>query len=184
MREQELGDDGLQISRSRAMSRRFRKACFAALTVVVIGGILAGYGFASGSRVQTLHFITVSQHRETLDFPPRGKSPGDLYVFDATIVAANGHTVIGRERGTETSIKVEHGVETLQGMTTYELGSGNEIVVGGLAANPLGGRGLIKGKSFVRAVLGGTGRYTGAKGTETAKRLSGNRYDHVLKLTY
>ena len=151
--------------------------------VVVAAGILTGFSFASTSNVRTLHFITRSQHRETLDFPPRGKSPGDLYVFDATIVAANGRTVIGRDRGTQTDIKLEDGAETVQGMVTYELGS-SQIVVGGLAANPLSGKGLITGKTFVRAVLGGTGRYAGARGTETAKRLSDGSYDHVLRLTY
>jgi hypothetical protein len=171
------------------MSSHLGRTLLVALAVVAAAGILAAFGFASPSnvssrRAQTLHFITRSQHRTTLDFPPRGKSPGDLYVFDATVLAANGRTVIGQERGTETDIKVEHGAETVQGMVTYELGHGNEIVVGGLAANPLSGRGLIKGQGFVRAVLGGTGRYAAATGTETAKRLSAGRYDHVLRLTY
>jgi hypothetical protein len=152
------------------------------LLVVVLAGVVAA--FASGSNDQTVHVIAVKTHTETLDFPPRGKSPGDLYVFDATVVAANGRTVIGRARGTQTEIKLEHGVETVQGMLTYELGTGNSIVIGGLSEYPLNGTGLIKSKTYVRAVLGGTGKYAGAKGTDTSKQLSDGRYDHVFRLTY
>jgi hypothetical protein len=128
--------------------------------------------------------ITAKSHTTTLDFPPLGKSPGDVYVFDATVVTANGRTEIGRLRGTQTDIKLEHGVETVQGTLTFELGTGNEIVVGGLADYPLSGTGLIKGKKFVRPVLGGTGKYAGAKGTLTSVQLSGGRYDQVFRLTY
>ncbi len=128
--------------------------------------------------------MTVKSHTKTLDFPPLGKSPGDVYVFDATVVAANGRTVVGRLRGTQTDIKLERGVETVQGLLTFELGRGNQIVVGGLSANSLSGAGfLIKGNVFVRAVLGGTGKYAGATGTLTSKRLSGGRYLQVFRLS-
>jgi hypothetical protein len=46
-------------------------------------------------------------------------------------------------------------VETVQGTLTFELGTGNEIVVGGLSEYPLRGTGLISGKTFVRPELGG-----------------------------
>ncbi len=164
------------------MSPQFRTASLTGLLVVVLAGVAAGFG--SGSNAQTVHVIAVKPHSQTLDFPPRGKSPGDVYVFDATVVATNGHTVIGRVRGTQTEIKLEHGVETVQGILTYEFGTGNEIVVGGLSAYPLTGTGLIKGKTYVRAVLGGTGKYAGAKGTDTSKQLSNGSYDHVFRLTY
>jgi hypothetical protein len=153
-----------------------------AILVVALAGVVAG--FASGSSVQTVHVITGTQHLETLDFPPRGQSPGDLYVFDAPVRAANGRTVIGRVRGTQTAVKLEHGLVTVQGMLTYELGSGNEIVIGGLGAYPLRGTGLVRGKAFVRAVLGGTGKYAGARGTVTSKQVSPGRYDQVFRLTY
>jgi hypothetical protein len=47
---------------------------------------------------------------------------------------------------------------------------------------PLGGAGLIRGKSFVRAVLGGTGKYAGARGTVTSKQIAPGRYDQVFRL--
>lgn len=159
------------------------------LVIVTVGAVV---GFASASTstsssrsIETLRVITAGPHTKTLDFPPTGKSPGDVYVFDATILSANGRTVLGGLRGTQTDIKIEHGMETVQGMLTYQLGAGNEIVVSGLSANPLRrSRFLVKNKTFVRAVLGGTGKYSGASGTVTTKRLTATRYLQVFRLSY
>jgi hypothetical protein len=165
-------------------------ASLCALAVLVVAVVVAGLGSASASngssgRISTLRVITLKPHTETLDFPPRGKSPGDVYVFDATVVKTNGRTVIGSLRGTQTDIKIEHGMETVQGMLTYQLGSGSTIVVGGLSANPLNGSGfLVKSRTFTRAVLGGTGRYAGARGTVMTKRLSSTHYLQVFRLSY
>lgn len=168
------------------MPIRYRRALISALTlatVVVLAGAVAG--FASSSDPQTVHVRTKSPQIKTLDFPPTGKSPGDVYVFSATLTSGNGKQVIGRLRGTQTDIRVEGGMETVQGMLTYELGRGNELVVGGLSAYPLKGTaGLLKGKVFVRPVLGGSGKYAGAHGQVFSKQLSGGRYDQVFKLTY
>lgn len=153
----------------------------------VIAAVWAVAGFASGAsvqKVQTIHVITGTQHLKTLDFPPLGKSPGDVYVFDAPVLSPKTKRVIGRIRGTQTAVKLEHGVLTVQGMITYELGAGNEIIIGGLGSYPLTGVGLVRGKVFARAVLGGTGKYAGATGTVTSKQIAPGRYDQVFRLTY
>ena len=165
------------------MSRPSRSLSIAALVVVCVGA-LAASATAATSKPATLHIMAIKPHIETLDFPPPGKSPGDLYVFDATIVKPNGRTVIGRVRGTQTSIKLENGTETVQGLITYELGPGNELVIGGLSSYPLIGTELVKGKKYERPVLGGSGRYAGASGTLTSRYLGGGRYDQVFRLTY
>lgn len=168
------------------MSHQLRRAALTALAVVAAVGVVAGLASGSSSKIHTLRVFVVKSHTETLDFPPRGKSPGDLYVFDATLVAPNGRTVVGRLRGTQTDIKIERGAETVQGMLTFELGRGNQIVVGGLAATPLGvpTTGLSKGRTFARAVLGGTGKYAGAKGTVMTTRLSNGNHAELFRLTY
>lgn len=168
------------------MSRRFHVPLLTAL--LVVGAVVltqAVAGSASSRKVQTVHIISSKpQPLTTLDFPPKGKSPGDLYVFSGTLYRPNGRTVIGRVRGTQTSIKLERGMETVQGMLTYELGTGNELVVGGLSEYPLKGTGLLKGRRFVRPVLGGSGKYDGATGEVFSKQLPDGRYDQVFQLTY
>ena len=170
------------------MSQRIRWAISTGLVLVVVTtGAVVGFASASTSsgQVSTVRVIEADPHTEKLDFPPKGQSPGDIYVFDAKILASNGRTVLGELRGTQTEIKTEHGMETVQGMLTYELGTGDDIVVGGLSANPVGVTGiLVKTKPFVRAVLGGTGKYSGATGTVTTTRLTSTRYLHVFRLSY
>jgi hypothetical protein len=156
----------------------------ALLLAVVLAGTVAGFASGSGSGVQIVHVVSGRPHVTTLDLGPRGKSPGDVYPFNARILSRNGRRVIGRLRGTQTDIKLEHGAETVQGLLTFDFGTGNQIIVGGLAAYPLTGTGLITGTHYLRAVLGGTGRYAGAKGTLTSTRLSSGRYDQVFRLTY
>jgi Dirigent-like protein len=166
------------------MSSKLRTISLVALGAIVLALAGVAAGFASGSNVRVVHIMTARPHIETLDFPPKGKSPGDVYVFDATIISPSSQRVIGRLRGTQTDIKIEHGMETVQGMLTYQFGDGSEIVIGGLAAYPLTGKNLVKGQTFVRPVLGGTGRFAGASGVLYSRRLSGNRYDQVFKLTF
>jgi hypothetical protein len=167
------------------MSPLVRRASLTALLLaVVLASTVAGFASGSGSSVQIVHVVSGRPHVTTIDLGPPGKSPGDFYPFDAKILTRNGRRVIGQLRGTQTDIKLEHRAETVQGLLTFEFGTGNQIVVGGLGAYPLTGTGLIPGKHYVRAVLGGTGRYAGAKGTLTSTQLSSGRYDQVFRLTY
>jgi hypothetical protein len=53
-----------------------------ALLVIGLAGLSAG--FASATNVQTVHVMTVKPRTEILDLPPRGKSPGVVYVVDGT----------------------------------------------------------------------------------------------------
>ena len=154
-----------------------------ALFAVVLAGVVAGFASGSGSNVQTVHFLSDRPHITTVDLGPPGKSPGDLYTIDARLLSTNGRSVIGHLLGTQTDINLQR-AETAQGLLTFTFGTGNQIVVGGVSACKDCGTGLIAGKSMVRAVLGGTGRYAGARGTLTSKRLSSGRYDQVFRLTY
>jgi hypothetical protein len=150
--------------------------------VVAVAGAVAG--FAAGTNVQTLHVRTDRGHTAILDLGAKGKTPGDVYLVSGNVFTPDGRRLIGRVRGTQTDIKLEKGTETVQAMLTYQFGAGNEIIIGGLGAYPLKSTGLVRGKPFVRAVLGGTGKYAGAKGTVTTTQLSNGDYDHVFKLTY
>ncbi|HEY2200642.1 MAG TPA: hypothetical protein VGH56_02045 [Solirubrobacteraceae bacterium] len=167
------------------MSVLLRRVSLTALVLaVVLAGTVAGFASGSSSSVQIVHVMSSKPDITTIDLGPRGKSPGDFYAVSASILIRNGRRVIGHLRGTQTAIKRERGAETVQGMLTFEFGTANQIVVGGLSQFPLTGTGLITGKPYVRAVLGGTGKYAGAKGTLTSTLRSSGRYDQVFRLTY
>ena len=161
-----------------------RVSLSALLLAVVVAGAMASIASGSASRVRIVHVMSSKPDITTIDLGPPGKSPGDLYAVSASILSRNGRRVIGQLRGTQTDIKLEHGAETVQGLLTFEFGMANQIVVGGLGQFPLTGTGLITGKPYVRAVLGGTGRYAGVKGTLTSTELPSGRYDQVFRLTY
>jgi|SRR5919199_2472130 hypothetical protein len=157
------------------MSRRLTTTAVAALGAT----LLAGCGAQGGHIV---HFISSRPHLYTLDLGRHGKSSGDLYVFDATLLDRHGRRAIGSLHGTQTSIKLESGAETVQGILTFEFGRGNALVVGGLSQYPRRGTGTITNRKFVRAVLGGTGKYAGASGTLTTKRRPDGNYEQELRL--
>jgi len=149
------------------------------VAVAGAAGLASGCGDENG---KTIRAVTGRPHLGVVDLGARGKSHGDLYVFDSAVFDAHGRRVIGRLRGTQMSIKLEQGAETVQGILTFEFGGGNSIVVGGLSQYPRRGTGTVVDKRFVRAVLGGTGKYAGATGTVTTKRGSDGRYEQEFRL--
>ena len=148
--------------------------------MAALGATLAGG--CGGGGGQTIRFISVRPHLYTLDLGRHGKSSGDLYVFDAALLERRGRRAIGSLHGTQTSIKLESGAETVQGILTFEFGRGNALVVGGLSQYPRRGTGTIVNRKFVRAVLGGTGKYAGASGTLTSKRRPDGNYEQEFRL--
>lgn len=130
-----------------------------------------------------MRFISSRPHLYTLDLGRHGKSSGDLYVFDATLLDKDGGRAIGTLHGTQTSIRLEQGAETVQGVLTFEFGHGNAVVVGGLSQYPHKGTGTIVNREFVRAVLGGTGKYAGAAGTLVSKRRPDGNYEQELRIS-
>lgn len=168
-----------------AISSRRRRAVLSvllALAAIILLGAVSG--FAAGGNTLTIHVLSGKPRVKTLDFGQPANQAGDLYVVSAKVLSANGRTLIGELRGTQTAIRLEDGSETVQALLTFELGRGNEIVVGGLGQYPRSGIGLLPGKTFVRPVLGGSGRYDGVRGELFSKQLPNGRYDQVFRLRY
>jgi hypothetical protein len=174
-------DRGNHVKDHRALAhRRIESRGRVAIAAIagVGAGLVAGCGQGGG---ETLKVVSGPSHRAIVDLGPSGKSPGDISVFDSSLLDAHGHTV-GRVHGMTVSIKRGHSSETAQGTTTYEFGSGNSIVVGGLVERPLRGPGTLANRTFTRAILGETGKYAGVTGAETLKRRSDGRYEPQFRL--
>lgn len=153
------------------------------IAALLAAGATALFGGCGDGGAHTTRFVSTRPHLFTLDLGRHGKSSGDLYVFTATLLDKRGGRVIGSLHGTQTSIRLEGGAETVQGVLTFEFGKGNSVVVGGLSQYPHTGTGTIVNRKFVRAVLGGTGKYAGATGTLTTKRRPDGNYDQDLRIT-
>ena len=98
-----------------------------------------------------MRFVSSRPHLFTLDLGTHGKSSGDLYVFNAPLFDKSGGRVIGSLHGTQTSIRLERGAETVQGILTFEFGKGSSVVVGGLSQYPHTGTCTVVNRKFVRA---------------------------------
>jgi hypothetical protein len=129
----------------------------------------------------TVVFTTKGGHVTPIDLGKPGHSVGDEVAFDAKLIAADGSSA-GSVYGTQTTIKVGSRTDIVQAMYTFELPGGN-VVAGGTSRydhrDPTGTR---RGQSFDRPILGGTGSYAGARGTDTTTRTGRVDYRHTLTL--
>jgi len=148
----------------------------AALGVV---GALAGCGGSGGKTVKvTAQTVPI----KVVDLGAKGVTPGDMYVFDSDVVDADGGKKVGHVYGMQTAITVKKDREIVQANITYRFDDGSSLTIGGLGEYPLGDIGLFKNKPFERPIVGGTGTYAGATGTDTTVRLADGRYQHTFHI--
>ena len=167
---------------------RFRASSFVrlwriSLAFVMIGAVIAvSAGCGDGGETLSVVATAKGQHLATVDLGPPGKSGGDVYVFDSPLLDSEEEESIGSVYGTQTSIALDSDSETVQAMITYDFRDGDRITVGGISEYPRGDRGLVENQEFERPILGGTGRYAGARGTVTSVRRPDDSYEHTFEI--
>jgi hypothetical protein len=142
--------------------------------------VIAGCG--GGSETLSVVATAKGQHLSTVDLGRQGKSGGDVYVFDGPLLDSEEEESIGSVYGTQTSIALDSDSETVQAMITYDFRNGDRITVGGIGKYPRGDTGLVENQEFERPILGGTGRYAGARGTVTSVRRADDSYEHTFEI--
>lgn len=115
-----------------------------------------------------------------VDLGEKGTTAGDIYVFDGPMLDPDSGDVAGQVYGTQTSLSLDDGAEVVQAMITYEVGEGNQILVGGTAEYSSESDGLAQGEEYVRPIIGGTGDYADAGGTMTTVRQSDGSYEQTF----
>ncbi len=153
------------------------------LALVMVGAVIA-ISTGCGGDGETLNVVAPAKglHQNTVDLGPEGKSGGDVYVFDGPLLDSDEEESIGNVYGTQTSIAVGGGSETVQAMITYDFGDGDRLTIGGIGRYPRGDMGLVEGQGFERPILGGTGRYAGASGTVTTVHRPDGAYEHSFEI--
>jgi hypothetical protein len=143
-----------------------------------------GAGCGGGGDGETLSVVAPAKglHQSTLDLGPKGKSGGDVYVFDGPLMNSDETKTIGSVYGTQTSISQDSDSETVQAMITYDFGEGDRLTIGGIGEYPRGDLGLTESREFERPILGGTGRYADARGTDTTVRRADGSYEHTFEI--
>ena len=119
-----------------------------------------------------------------LDLGIEGNSHGDLMAFDS--VFSNDKGMTGMLSGYITTIDIPNETETFEDRMVhmvFEFGGANTIVVGGKSVYPkILGAEFTKLKPQIRAVIGGTGEYMGARGQLTTTRNEDGTYEHLIEL--
>lgn len=125
------------------------------LAAVVSLGVATAVGRAS-SEAAALHFYERQGSTTFVDNPPKGKQPsaGDLFVFTNPIYTRHGGRV-GSDHGSCTVIRPKPIVAECS--STLRLPQGELMILDLNTGTP----------SFSAAVVGGTGKFAGARGTLT-----------------
>lgn len=132
----------------------------AAVGVVLIGAVVAAAATgtnarAGGAAPRTLHLVEKGGDLKIIDNPPKAKHQFDFSAGDIIIVSRDIFISAGRHAG---SLRLTCIATT----ATTQQCSGSEMLAGGMLE--LAGV-SAPSPSTVVAVVGGTGRYTGARGS-------------------
>src|SRR6266581_811590 len=134
--------------------------------------------------------LTVYEDRPTLkllDLGPPGNSPGDVYHFFAPLHSSPRGPVIGEVFGSKTLIKMatdaNPNLETRASVLFFSFANRqDQIVALGARDYPSTAGEFDAGQPVVRAILGGTGKYMGARGQLASTRNADGSYTQVFTL--
>ena len=148
-------------------------------------GAFSNSGVLQAAEVTTK--FTIHQDEPSLarvDIGQKGQSHGDLMAFDATVQATNGEE--GKLSGFVLTVDIpekEHEVfqDRIVSMV-FDFGNANTLVISGKSVFPHSGElEIAKNNPQIRAIVGGTGKYIGARGQITTVR-DDEGYTHVIEL--
>ena len=134
--------------------------------------------------------LTVYEDKPTLkllDLGPPGNSPGDVYHFFAPLHSSPGGPVTGEVFGSKTLIKMatdaNPNLETRATVLFFTFANRrDQIMALGSLDYPSSAGEFDSGNPVVRAILGGTGKYMGARGQLTSTRNADGSYTQVFTL--
>lgn len=154
------------------------------LATLVLGAASVAPGKGAGAAERTV--LKVRQEAPvlvTVDVGNAGSSHGDLLAFEAAIAREDG--TAGILRGMLTTVDIPDGDDLLEdrvGQLVFDLGDGDMLVVAGSSVYPPGSVEMAADTAQIRAVIGGTGDFIGARGQLTTVRAEDGHYDHTFEL--
>lgn len=159
-----------------------------ALAALVASTLMAACGLRSTNpSTETLTVYQDAPNMKLLDLGEPGNSPGDVYHFFAPFHSKAGGPVTGEVFGSKTLIKLatdnNPNSENRATLLFFTFGGHqDQIVVYGITEySPTAGE-FAAGKSIVRPILGGTGRYIGVRGQLASTRNADGSYTQAFTL--
>jgi hypothetical protein len=159
------------MKRFESRGRRVAAVAAAVGAFAAAAALIAPSVFAASGPV-TLHFREPSTNASAINAAGKPNRQGDYLAWDDAIKDATTGAVVGRVAGVCTLVDVKSSLYDCSPVT-YIL-AGGSIYVDGLLSGT--------GKPELDPILGGTGKYEGARGTATVTAVSATITDHVLNL--
>jgi hypothetical protein len=162
-----------------------RMTASAALLVSIL---MAACGLRStNSSTETLTIYQDAPKLKLLDLGEPGNSPGDVYHFFAPLHSSPGGPVIGELFGSMTLVKLatdaNPDLEKRETLLCFTFADRQDqvIALGVRDYSPTAAEFEV-GKPRIRAILGGTGKYMGARGQLNSTRNADGTYTQVFTL--
>jgi hypothetical protein len=142
---------------------------------------------SSNPATQTFTVYEDAPKMTLLDLGAPGKSLGDVYHFSAPLHSERGGPVTGEVIGSKTLVKLatdaNPNLERRATLLFFTFGGGaDQIIAFGAADYSFAAAEFDPGKAVVRPVLGGTGKYLGARGQVTSTRDGNGSYTQAFTL--
>ena len=175
------------------MNLIFTPRMIVALAALLASTLVAACGLRStnpSTETLTIYPLTIYQDApkmKLLDLGEPGNSPGDVYHFFAPLHSSPGGPVIGEVFGSKTLVKLAtDGNPNLEQRTTllsftFSDRQDQIIALGVADYSPTAGE-FNPSQPRARAILGGTGKYMGARGQLTSTRNADGSYTQVFTL--
>jgi hypothetical protein len=164
-----------------------RRIVLAAATVLASVLIAACGAHSTNQSTKTLTIYQDAPKMSLLDLGAPGNSLGDVYHFSAALHSERGGPVTGEVIGSKTLVKLPTDANPNQERRatlmffTFADGKDQIIAFGAADYSPSTPE-FDADKPVVRPVLGGTGKYMGARGQVTSTRNSDGSYTQVFTL--
>ena len=150
--------------------------------------LIAGCGaHSSNQSTETFTVYEDAPKMSLLDLGAPGNSLGDVYHFSAPLHSERGGPVTGEVIGSKTLVKVatdaNPNMERRATLLFFTFADGkDQIIAFGAADYSPSSPEFDAGQPVVRPVLGGTGKYMGARGQVTSTRNADGSYTQVFTL--
>ena len=123
----------------------------------------AGAAGEQAGGVGHLTFFIHDTKQATVDSPPHGSSQGDLFAYHGLVYDKKGGKKIGRFGGACVQLDAAGGAPSDSSCSVDYILPGGQLHTEVFGANDF----LFSGKPFPFSILGGTGKYRGARGEGT-----------------
>ena len=158
-----------------------------AMAALLASTLLAGCGQHSNPSTETFTVYEDAPKMSLLDLGAPGNSLGDVYHFSASLHSEPGGPVTGELIGSKTLVKVATEANpslerraTLMFFTFTD--RKDQIIAFGVADYSPSAAEFEASQPAVRAILGGTGKYMGARGQLASTRNADGSYTQVFTL--